>query len=534
MDDTLDPRMAKALSRYQVISAYLALNPKRGEKLKLLEELAGRTWIGPDGEPFTRAAETIRQWLRGYRRNGLQGLMDKQRPRHGVQSLTDQQIELACKLKQEVPERSLERLITIMEALGHVEPGTVRRSTLHRALQARGLSGRKLQVADTKDLDRFEAAFPNDLWQSDMLVGPWLPDPSKPGKVRRAYLYAFLDDHSRLLLYGRFSFKGDLPALELVMRRSLQRFGLPRRCYYDNGMVYRSGHMKQIVATLGLHRIIYTQPYRPMGHGKIEAFNRLVRSAFLSEIKASTITTLDQLNEAFLAWVDGEYNQRIHASTSQTPRDRWRAGIDHIRYADDEMLRLAFQWKERRKADKTGVFSLFGTRYQVGAELCGKYIEVHYDPERLDEIEVWHQDRFIERVRPFEVKTHRRARAVSNEPTVEDEQDDKPVADWLGHLVERRRKQGFIEPDPRQWVDQTRQERAEADDAIVALLFERLDPLVIDESTIRRWLDRFGPLEPEQTAYQLDTYLAQGEPTDQHVVVYLEAIRAAANGGSHD
>src|SRR5262249_56884376 len=97
--------------------------------------------------------------------------------------------------------------------------------------------------ASVEDLDRFEAELPNDLWQSDMLCGPWLPDPDRPGKMRRAYLYAFLDDHSRLLLHGRFSFKGELPSLELVVRPSLQKYGLVLACYYDNGQGCRPPHI---------------------------------------------------------------------------------------------------------------------------------------------------------------------------------------------------------------------------------------------------------------------------------------------------
>jgi putative transposase len=202
-----DKRMQRALSRYEIVGQYLALKPKRGMKRKLLEELASQVWFGPDGEPFQVEAETIRVWARRYRRGGLKGLMDKERPARGTKVLDEEQCDLVCRLKKEVPERSLDRIITIAEATGLVTPGLLRRSTVHRVLRARGLSALKGKVPDRKDLDRFEADFPNDLWQSDMLIGPWLPDPDRPGKVKRAHLYAFLDDHSRLLLHGRFSFR---------------------------------------------------------------------------------------------------------------------------------------------------------------------------------------------------------------------------------------------------------------------------------------------------------------------------------------
>ena len=48
-----------ALARYQVIAAYVALVPKRGERRALLEQLAARSWQGPDGEMFVVSAETL-------------------------------------------------------------------------------------------------------------------------------------------------------------------------------------------------------------------------------------------------------------------------------------------------------------------------------------------------------------------------------------------------------------------------------------------------------------------------------------------
>jgi putative transposase len=523
-EDNHDRRRAQALARYMVISAYLALAPPRGQRRAVLEQLAAKIWEDADGQPLHVTAETLRVWVRRYRRGGLAALEDKPRPSRGIVSLTDEQIELACRLKREVPERSLDRLIRIMEEMKRIEPGSVRRSTLHRALQREGLSARQCRVPDRDDLDRFEAATPNDLWQSDMLVGPWLPDPERPGKSRRAHLYAFIDDHSRLLLHGRFSFKGDLPALELVFRRCLQKYGAPRRVYYDNGATYRSRHMKQVVAEIGIHPIIFTQRYRPMGHGKIEALNRYIRSAFLAEIKASRITTLDALNEAFLAWSDYEYNRKVHSETGEQPRDRWRAAIEQVRYADEERLRLAFLWREDRTPDKAGVFSLFGTRYQVGPELARRRIEVHYDPEALDEVGVYFKGRFAERVRPFEVQPNRRPRAPKPPPP-----PPQPGADWLQYLVEKRRREAFIEPAPQQMSDAAQQQRAEADEAVVALFLERLEPAVINEPAIRRFLERYGPFDPERVGRVLGRLLEAG-PKDLHVEVYLDAIRKQLQG----
>jgi putative transposase len=254
-----------ALLGYQAISAYISLDPPRGQRTQFLRVLAEKTWTLPDGRTVRFAAETLRAWVRRYRRGGLAALGNAPRRRRGVHVLSGEQIERVCQLKRDVPARSMDRIIEVAEALGQVPTGLLSRSTVHRVLHAQGLSDRKAAEGSTQDLDRFEAAFPNDLWQSDMMAGPWLPD---PGKQRRAWMHAFLDDHSRLLLSGRFAFKGDLPTLELVFREALRTHGVPKRVYYDNGGPYRSQHMAQATAALGSHVTLHTQPYRPEGHAR--------------------------------------------------------------------------------------------------------------------------------------------------------------------------------------------------------------------------------------------------------------------------
>jgi putative transposase len=527
-----DPRMAKALSRYEVVGRYLAMQPKRGQRRKLLKQLANQNWLGPDGELFRVAADTIRVWVRRYRNDGLAGLMDKQQPLRGVQVLSEEQIDVVCQLKKQVPERSLERIIQIAEQTELIQRGILKRSTVHRVLQSNGLSARNSPVAEKKDLDRFEADYPNDLWQSDMLVGPWLPDPDKPGKMRRANLFAFIDDHSRLLLYGRFSFRENLPQLEMVFRRALQKWGKPSRVYYDNGQVYRSGHMKQIVATLGMHRIIFTRRYRPMGHGKVEAFNRLVRNAFIAELKSSCINCLDALNEAFLAWSDLEYNRKLHSELGQTPLDRWRSGIERVQYVEEETLRQAFLWKENRTPDKTGVLSLLGIRYQVGASLCRKRVQVRFDPEAMHEIEVWHQGRFVQRCRPLMVYANRRPGAVTSfDEPVTSSDNTEPTADWLTHLITERRKRGQIEPTAQQMSIQAQQRRDEADQALIELLKEQLSSDVLDLKATHQYLNQYGPFDVERAEQTLEKLFSQGHKRDQHVTFYLEHIRRSQHGG---
>jgi hypothetical protein len=205
--------------------------------------------------------------------------------------------------------------------------------------------------------------------------------------------------------------------------------------------------------------------------------------------------------------------------------ERWRAGAKLIKYADEEALRQAFLWREERTADKTGIFSLFGQRYQVRAQLARRRLEVRYDPEALDEVEVWHQGQFVERTRPFAVHTHRRPRDPGLRDATEDKPPEAPTADWLGHLVQQRRQQGFIEPSPRQLVERRLLQRAEADDALIAVLRELLDVRVVDDEYVRTYLERFGPFDPGRAQTVVDGLIAAGLPADTHISFVLDAIR---------
>jgi len=281
--------------------------------------------------------------------------------------------------------------------------------------------------------------------------------------------------------------------------------------------------MKQIVATLGMQRIIYTKRYRPMGHGKIEAWNRFCKRNFIAEVAASKIETLTELNDAFAAWISVEYNNKIHGETGQTPFDRWRSGIADVRYADEEALRLAFLWSERRKADKSGMLSLHGVKYQVGPELANRYVDVRYDPEDMLEVEIHLDGRLKERVRPFEVESWRRPRPKPVES--EDNGGVEPTGDWLGYLVRQHNEDGALpEPEPKQWKADADARRRDNTDAITTLLTERLDEGVVDEFEVRIWLAQFGPLDVERCELELGA-LVERVGTGLHPRFYLEQLR---------
>lgn len=154
---------------------------------------------------------------------------------------------------------------------------------------------------------------------------------------------------------------------------------------------------------------------------------------------------------------------------------------------------------------------------------------MRYDPEALEEVEVWLDGRRRERVRPFQVHAHRRPRASTTDASPAP--DERPVADWLGHLVRKRSARHIAEPDPRELALQAQARRDEADRAVSDLLADRLDPAVFEPDTVREFLRRYGPLDPERARVALDGLLASARP-DQHISLYLDALLRDAGGKS--
>src|SRR5437773_12222398 len=80
-------------------------------------------------------------------------------------------------------------------------------STLYRFLKQRGLSERQRLAPPAHK--KFEAEHSNQIWQSDMLYGPYVQRPG--GGKMQALLHAILDDASRLIPHAHF-YSSQVPA----------------------------------------------------------------------------------------------------------------------------------------------------------------------------------------------------------------------------------------------------------------------------------------------------------------------------------
>lgn len=380
-----------ALFRYGLIAQLIHDPPPAGRQEALLREIAAKTYPIPLSSRTHVSVSTLRRYLQAYQTGGFEALgpaprVDAGKPR----AFSEEILARAIALREEQPARTTQTLVDILTrdaTLALPQPLNVHTLTTH--LRRRGKT-RVLVARSDQAYRRFEREAVGELWQGDALAGPWLPDPERPGKKRRTTLFAFLDDHSRLVPYAAFFFDGALPRMERVFKVGMLRRGVPKAVYLDNGKVYSSKQFDTACALLGIRRI-HTPPYRPEGRGKQERFFETLRAQFLPEVEASNLSTLQELNESLDAWLECVYHGHVHSETGETPWARYSAGLarGEVRPADPDLLRRAFLWREKRKVTKTGTLSLQGNRYQVAGHLAGRVLELCFDPFDLTHIDLY-------------------------------------------------------------------------------------------------------------------------------------------------
>jgi len=202
------------------------------------------------------------------------------------------------------------------------------------------------------------------------------------GKNRKTYLIAFIDDMSRLICHAQFYLSENLNSYLDALRQALLTRGLPRKLYVDNGPAFRSFHLHQITASLGI-ALIHAKPYQPQGKGKIERFFRTVRSDLLSSVRAQSLT---DLNRALDCWLRDLYHNREHRSTGQTPLARYGAHCECVRAAPKD-LPDHFRQQARRRVAKDRTVALAGRLLEAPIALIGKQISLFYhahDPAHIE------------------------------------------------------------------------------------------------------------------------------------------------------
>jgi transposase InsO family protein len=403
LEDEKKQRLERvALFRYGLIADLVHLEPGSKGLYRQLEEKAAKDHSIP-GTTRTRVAlETLRTWLKAYRRGGFEALKPRARSDAGQSRALPQQVrDLLVSIKEDNPELSVQLIIQEAMTTQKVPAEVVLApTTVHRALSRAGLMRRPGHSPGEADRRRFAFDRAGELWMSDVMHGPAV---TVAGRQRRkSYLIAFLDDATRVVPFASFALAENTTAFLPVLKQAVMRRG---RLFVDNGSAYRSHHLSLVCAKLGI-TLIHARAYQPESKGKQERWFRTVRMQLLPQLSEADTSSLEALNRRLWAWVEAEYHQAPHRGLDgQTPLDRWAQRADEVKYLDGkEDLDELFLFEARRKVAKDRTVSLNGLCYEVDASLVGATVCLRFEPSAQQRgVQVWHEGKKVQDAKVVDV-----------------------------------------------------------------------------------------------------------------------------------
>lgn len=409
-----------AVFRFGVIADFVTgVKLHRGEKERLLADKCARKWMIPYSNRTSIGRSTIRDWIKSYQTGGgrLEALYPCDRMDRGKSRTIDDETaaNLTC-LRSEMPTATVETLIGVMTQRRLITPGTRLNATnVWRFLHQHGLMPELLPPADRR---KYEAELPNDIWQSDVMHGPRV---LVNDRKRKAYLIAFIDDHSRLIPFGGFYLSENLAAFLDAFEKALLKRGLPRKLYVDNGSAFRSRQLEHVCASLAI-ALIHATAYQPQGKGKIERFFRTVRTQFLTTL--ATNSSLADLNNGFHHWLD-QYHRRRHSAIAQSPLQRYGANIQCLRAAPDD-LKDHFRIVVRRTVAKDRSVTIDGRLFEAPVALIGKRIDLLYHKDQPLQVEARLSGKSYGILQPVDLAVNCRVKRDKNRNTQIDSDDTRP------------------------------------------------------------------------------------------------------------
>jgi len=363
---------------------------------------------------------TIRNYILRYRKKGPKGLLFyrfRPRPLRIEDKALRQKINAMI---DELPSRSVPQLRRLL----NLDPdfkdkiSSLSDRTIYRFLTENGMSFKErfscMLNSSRRAYHRFESPHSLYLVQGDARDGIWLNSPD--GKKQKTYLFLWIDDHSRKILYGKYYLSEKLPYMEDTFKHMVLRWGIPAKAYLDNGSVYISKHFAFILASLHISKI-HHQAYCAFCKGKVEAQMKIILNQFQREAALCGFSSLEELNSAFWAWCDVYYNRKVHSSTGQTPDDRFLKGLKsgQMRITNLKAFNDLFLWRENRKITKYGNIKLHSNQYPVTKLPHGKVVTALFDPFDLGQVYIYDTDNNFVETTTWNKQVNNRVKGIPEE-----------------------------------------------------------------------------------------------------------------------
>lgn len=382
-DESFRERWARF--RFSVIGPLLAAPPPTGQLCAELQQLACKAYRHPaTGAPTFFGLSTIERWYYAAReaRDPVAELKNRRRKDAGEHPSLGLLVRQAFRAQYREHKSWSYRLhYDNVRALAETQPELGRvpsyevvrrwmksqglyrqRRRRHRHTAGALLAEQRLECLEVRS---YEAEYVGGLWHSDFHSGS-LPIVTRKGELLMPQLHGVLDDCSRLCCHVQWYLDENSENYSHGMSQGFQKWGLPRALMNDNGGAETAAEIKQGLRDLGIVQEL-TLPYSPYQNAKQEVFWALIEGRLLPMLEGVKDLTLQQLNEATLAFVAMEYNRTVHSEIGTSPLKRFLEHKSVLRDSpSSDELRRCFRMKASRKQRRSdGTLTVKGIRYEI-------------------------------------------------------------------------------------------------------------------------------------------------------------------------
>ncbi|HZA10050.1 IS481 family transposase [Mycobacterium sp.] len=278
-------------------------------RVAVLHVVSGQLNITAAARTYGFSRQHLHRLLKRYREGGLDAVDARsRRPASNPRAVTDEVIAAIVQLREKLTDDGLDAgPLTLQWQLSQAGLPVPSTSTIRRILHHHGLITPQPRKRPRSSYHRFEAAQPNQCWQSDFTH--WqLADGTE------VEILNWLDDHSRYLLAATAYQRVAGPDVVASFINTVNTYGLPASTLTDNGAVYTArfthGHneFELLLHTLGVAQK-NGHPGHPQTQGKIERFHQTLKRWLTPRPKPTDLTDLQTQLDTFR----GIYNtQRTH------------------------------------------------------------------------------------------------------------------------------------------------------------------------------------------------------------------------------
>lgn len=289
-----------------------------------------------------------RSWLykllARYRVEGDPGLAPRsRRPRRSPGAMDSALVDEIVAMRTNLLAQGLDAgALTIHWHLARKHGAVPSVSSVWRVLRRRGLVTPQPRKRPRSSFVRFEAALPNECWQSDMthwaLAGG-----------RGVEIVNFIDDHSRLDLASVVLPVTTAVDVGRIFQQARTRHGTPAAVLTDNGCIFTAEHRGgKVVLETELERLGVrhkrSRPYHPQTCGKVERFHQTQKKYLAKQPPAGSLEALQEQLDRFAAYYNTArphralgrrtpqevYDGKLKARPSAAPETHFRVRYDKV------------------------------------------------------------------------------------------------------------------------------------------------------------------------------------------------------------